>query len=97
MDNVMVDLETLGTVPGSVILSIGAVAFDEMEVAEEGFYRAIRRETCEQAGLKVSAATLAWWEKQSLEARAVMLDTSATSLEDALRRFNEWLASFLTT
>jgi DNA polymerase III epsilon subunit-like protein len=29
MRDVMVDLETLGTVPGCVILSIGAVAFDE--------------------------------------------------------------------
>jgi hypothetical protein len=30
MDNVMVDLETLGTVPGISYLSIGAVAFDEI-------------------------------------------------------------------
>jgi len=97
MQNVMVDLETLGTVPGSVILSIGAVAFDEFEVAEEGFYRAIRRDSCELAGLKVSAETLAWWEKQSLEARAVLLDTNATTLEGALRYFNEWLSQFPDT
>jgi hypothetical protein len=30
--DVMLDLETLGTVPGCVILSIGAVAFDSMTV-----------------------------------------------------------------
>jgi hypothetical protein len=92
MQDVMVDLETLGTLPGSVILSIGAVAFDEFGVAEEGFYRAIRRDSCEAAGLQVSAETQAWWDKQSLEARAVLVDRSAVSLEDALRRFNEWIA-----
>jgi len=96
-DNVMVDLETLGTVPGSVILSIGAVAFDEFVVSGEGFYRAIRRETCEQAGLKVSPETEVWWAKQSPEARSVLIDTSAVSLEDALRRFNEWLSQFPDT
>jgi hypothetical protein len=93
-DNVMVDLETLGTVPGSVILSIGAVAFNEMDVSEEGFYTPIRRESCFQAGLTADQTTLDWWERQSEEARKVLFDPAGASLEEALRRFNEYLGQF---
>jgi hypothetical protein len=38
--NVMIDIETLGTRPGSVILSIGACRFGADGIGEE-FYRAI--------------------------------------------------------
>jgi hypothetical protein len=94
MNDVMVDLETLGTVPGSVILSIGAVAFDEMEVAAEGFYVPIRRVDCELAGLSTSSETLAWWEKQTPEARKVLADPTGVSLAEALNSFNDYLEQF---
>lgn len=90
-NDVMVDLETLGTIPGSVIISIGAVPFNEMEVAEEGFYRAIKRESCEVIGLRVSAETLAWWDRQAPEARKVLIDPEAVQIEEALLAFNEWI------
>lgn len=96
-NDVMVDLETLGTLPGSVILSIGAVAFNEMGVDSEGFYRSIRRSDCEKAGLKTSPETLAWWEKQSPEARTVLNDSNAASLFTALKHFNDWLGQFPDT
>lgn len=96
-NNVMVDLETLGTLPGSVILSIGAVAFEEMAVAEEGFYVAIRRADCELMGLKTSAETLAWWEKQSTDARKVLADPTGISLAGALDSFNDYLSQFPST
>jgi hypothetical protein len=94
MEDVMVDLETLGTVPGSVILSIGAIAFDEMEVAEEGFYRVINSKSCEEHGLKVNNDTLIWWSNQSDEARKVLTDPDAVFLNHALHDFNLWLAQF---
>jgi DNA polymerase III epsilon subunit-like protein len=97
MDNVMVDLETLGTLPGYVILSIGAVAFDEFTVAEDGFYVPIRRIDCELHGLKTSASTLAWWEKQSPEARKVLNDPTGITLPDALSSFNNYLQQFPDT
>ena len=34
MNRVMIDLETLGTKPGSVILSIGAVRFDNRQLTD---------------------------------------------------------------
>jgi hypothetical protein len=95
--DVMVDLETLGTLPGSVLLSIGAVGFNEMEVVESlesEFYAVIKRESCEELGLKTSGSTLKWWESQTEEARRVLTDPSAVDLLTALNDFNEYLSSF---
>jgi hypothetical protein len=97
INDIMVDLETLGTLPGSVIISIGAVGFNEMEVVEglhTEFYNAVQRLDCERLGLKTSASTLAWWEKQTDEARRVLTDPSAVPLAAALTDFNEWLSYF---
>ena len=62
----MVDIETLGTKPGSVILSVGAVIFNPFESnindgEEFNFYRNIELESCMNMGLKVDASTLEWW------------------------------------
>lgn len=47
MNNIMVDLETLGVETGCIILSIGAIAFDHVK-NELGpkFYRIVNRKTC---------------------------------------------------
>jgi hypothetical protein len=66
----MIDIETLGTAPGSVILSIGAVTFDAEsgELGEE-FYVAIDPESAVKGGLTMDVSTLKWWMEQSQEAR----------------------------
>lgn len=70
MRHIMLDLETLGTKPGCVVLSFGAVAFDPYRgTLGETFYRKIDLETELGAGRKVSAATLKWWLDQSEAAR----------------------------
>lgn len=88
MQHIMVDLETLGTRAGSVILSIGAVEFDQRS-KELGctFYRSIQPEDCKAHGLTVDQSTLDWWEKKSPEARAVLTDPDAVPLSDALDAF----------
>lgn len=70
MRDLMIDIETLGTAPGSVILSIGAVAFDAVtgEFGEE-FYAAIDPQSAVAAGLTMDVSTLKWWMMQSEEAR----------------------------
>jgi hypothetical protein len=98
MLDVMVDTETLGTVPGCVVLSIGAVAFDSHSLDEQGFNITVYRPSCEDAFLSVSADTLAWWERQSEEAREVLdrsMDASASvALTTALQRFSDYLGRF---
>ena len=69
MKHVMLDLETMGTRPGSMILSIGAVFFDLDGKTGEAFYRNIDPQTCTAVGLTVDPQTKAWWMRQSQAAR----------------------------
>jgi hypothetical protein len=70
--DIMLDLETLGTRPGCIVLSIGAVAFDRHSggIISE-FYRVIDPESCIRAGLTSDPQTIAWWVQQSDAARAI--------------------------
>lgn len=98
MTNIMVDLETLGQTPGCAIISIGAVVFDPSGEGSLGseFYQVINAKSCEEAGLGVDASTLAWWGKQSEEARIVLKHSMGkvnVPLKEALERFNSFVAS----
>ncbi len=92
--DVMVDLETLDTKPTAIILSIGAclVNWDKGEPTND-FYRVIDPASCEEAGLTKSKDTLAWWAKQSEEARRVFTDPNVSLLQ-ALTDFAKYLSSF---
>lgn len=66
----MVDCETLDTGERPVLLSIGAVAFNDTEVL--GFFEmGINSEDCKNHGFTVSQSTLDWWDEQEAEAREV--------------------------
>lgn len=95
MENVMVDLETLGQGPGCVVLSIGAVMFDETGLGEE-FYMVVNQESCEDEGLKADQSTLDWWSKQSPEARVVLDEakTGGVPLIHALQEFGAYLEQY---
>lgn len=96
MNDVMVDLETLGIVPGCVILSIGAVGFDNSGLGNE-FYRIISVRSCLDAGLKIRQDTLDWWQQQNDEAKKILQlvkEKEATPLADALNDFNTFLSQY---
>lgn len=59
----MIDLETLDTEPDAVILSIGAVFFDENGTYET-FYRELDAQKQIDLGRTVSFSTLQWWITQ---------------------------------
>lgn len=90
MQHVMLDLETLGTRPGDIILSIGAVKFDVEKGLGEGFYLTIDAESCKAAGLRAQKSTLEWWAKQSPEAREAAFK-GEFSLNVALTKFSMWM------
>lgn len=71
MHDLMVDLETLGTGPESVIVSIGAAFFNPKtgEVGDK-FYGNIDLESSINYG-DVDASTIKWWLQQSVDARKV--------------------------
>ena len=89
--NVMVDLETLGTKPGCKVMAIGATVFSQDGLGST-FYRAIKRDG--QAPLLEDPDTLAWWAKQSDEARGRLFGANVdnVSLHDALEEFTRWLS-----
>lgn len=78
--HVMVDTETLGTVPGSSILTLGAISFNprgkpnpkllESELTGGSvFYERIDRQSCLDVGLAEDAETVAWWQGEKEAAR----------------------------
>lgn len=92
MNNVMLDIETLGTNKNAVIISLGAVFFNPATgQLGSSFYWTITRESCEQYGLEVDESTVKWWSEQSEEARAVLTDPYAEELPLVLRNFAGWL------
>lgn len=98
----MLDLETLGTSAGSVVWAIGAVAATKLgdgrwEIGENSaFYALISVEDVGNHGLQIDPSTLAWWMKQSPEARAELQKAleggdGVLSLPEALDQFLFWL------
>lgn len=77
MRHVMVDIETLGSVPGSVILSIGAVEFTCPELdsstptafVEKPFFRSIEIFSSLMEGFTIDPKTVEWWKEQSSAAQ----------------------------
>lgn len=87
MKDVMIDIETLGTTPGSCILSIGAVWFGPDGLGRS-LYGVVDRLDSERLGFSVDLDTLGWWNSQSLEASSLLLDardaTKTVSVATAL-------------
>lgn len=86
---IMLDLETLGTQPGSVIVALGAVKFGGGRI-EDRFYARVDAESCVALGLKLDAATVFWWIKQGEEAR-LEITKPGEHLSEVLLRFSEWV------
>jgi exodeoxyribonuclease VIII len=65
---IMLDLETLGNKPGSVIVAIGAVKFGNGEILD-GFYERVDAQSCIDIGLRMDVSTVMWWMIQNDAAR----------------------------
>lgn len=84
MNDLMIDIETLGTAPGSIITSIGAVAFDAVSGAfGQTIYIQVDPISCETIGLTPDVSTVLWWMQKSDEARSSAF-TGKTHIIDAL-------------
>ncbi|QLH63072.1 3'-5' exonuclease [Serratia symbiotica] len=69
MNNIMIDIETLGKKRGCPVLSIAAVQFDlQTGSVGETFYERMSCDAALTYGLP-EISTLEWWDKQSNEAR----------------------------
>lgn len=92
--DVMIDLETLGTKPGCVVLSIGACTFNRFSGdIFETFYVEINRTASAEIGLATSDDTIEWWNNQGEEARMLIARTGTDESLDpreACRLFARW-------
>lgn len=89
-DHVMVDLETADNVPTAALVAIGAVVFRGPHAGLQ-FYRAADLHSCLAAKLTMSNDTMAWWGKQSPEARAVFADPQRVTVLAALQEFYHFM------
>lgn len=87
--HVMLDLETLGTRPGAILRSIGAVAFTLDGMIGACFDRNIDQDSCIGAGLHMEADAVAWWQRQSAEVEAALL-VAPHLLAEVVEDFHRW-------
>lgn len=93
MNHVMLDIETLGQGPDSVITSIAAVQFD-IETSKIGntIRIDVNLESNLELGRKVDPSTLRWWLKQSPDAVKGLSQSfeKGVSLQEALRKLSNF-------
>jgi len=94
MNNVMIDLESLGQEPGNVIVTLSAVQFD-ITTGDIGkvFHESISIEDSLKEGLTIDPSTVMWWMTQNENARMQMVETqnNPDSLVEVLNKFATWL------
>lgn len=94
MNNIMIDLETMGKGRRAAIVAIGAVAFETGTVmVSSTFYKRVSLEDCVRLGLEMDASTVMWWMQQPDAARAELADRRTTKLGQALLNFRAWATS----
>lgn len=91
-ENVMIDLETLGTERDSVILSLGAVKFDSREIYEDsGLYMQLSWQEQMDNGGTVTEGTIRFWLSQHRAAREAILNKSGLLHPDkGIMMLNNW-------
>ncbi|WP_414465259.1 3'-5' exonuclease [Klebsiella michiganensis] len=91
MNNLMIDLETMGNGPYAPIVSIGAVFFDPNGgIAEDNFYVNVSLESSMRSRARPDASTILWWMQQGDDAR-----DSLTNDTQELKTALLWLSEFI--
>ena len=89
----MIDLETLGVEPYSVILTLGAIKFDPYSDEEPHgeLYLKLDTEEQESLGREIDDNTLAWWSQQSESVRNEALsEHDRVSVKQFLKEINRF-------
>lgn len=93
MQHLMIDLETMGANPNAPIVAIGAVLFNPStgELGQQ-FYTAVQISSELKSGAQPDGETIAWWLKQSSEARAAITSDEAKPIHEALDALTRFVA-----
>ncbi len=88
----MIDIETLGNKPGSIIFEVGAVSFDRNQVLDT-FHAFLPTAASSERGFTIDLVTLQWWAKQGKTLEEILDQTKdAPTINDTMLK----LASFIT-
>ena len=91
MKKIMIDIETLGVNGDSVLVSIGAVTFDDVSLGTT-FHRRVDIDSCIKLGMTVSGQTVCWWMDQPDVARKLFSHKGVhiTNVLDGFIRAFDW-------
>ena len=94
--HVMYDFETIDNKPSSIVISLGAVAFNKKGIIREGHWVFDIQEQIDK-GRTFNADTLGWWMKQKEAARKVFYEKSKdyTSMVDFFIDHEDFLVKAL--
>lgn len=90
MSYLMLDWETMGQTPDTVVVSLGAVMFNRDGVLGKKYWVF---DWENQPGRTVDAETKAWWDRQSIDAKQVFLTPKEKriSLEKFVQELDSWV------
>lgn len=96
MNDIMIDIETMSTLPNAAICSIGAVKFDrfseDLRLNRETFYRRVDMKSCEDLGLDFDKNTKKWWREQGENAsKEIFTDDNRHPLQIVLQDLKEFI------
>jgi len=101
MTDIMLDIETLGICPNSVILTIGAIKFNikdeikeikQLKDTKDCFYVRINFKSCINLEMEINEDTVNWWEEQSKEAQyEVFKHKDRVDIKEGLTKLSDFL------
>lgn len=107
MLDIMIDIETLATGPGAVVLTIGAIKFDPFaddrgsvdlankKINMDVFYRRIDPDSFTWPEAFIHEGTLEWWSKQTPEVRKeAFTEVDRVSMKQAMLELYRWSGAF---
>jgi|688.fasta_scaffold01802_18 hypothetical protein len=98
-NDIMIDIETLGTSHNSVIATIGAMKFnrrDRLKPMEEmkSFYQRIDIDSCSSKGMTTEEVTVQWWQNQDEKSRdEIYNQTDRVPIEQALNELSDFIGN----
>jgi DNA polymerase III epsilon subunit-like protein len=97
-NDLMLDLETMGTKSYSAIVSLAAVPFnmETGQVSDKFFYQVVELQSCLDLNLRINADTLYWWLSKDKEAQQHISGGFKKPLKEVLELFNRFFMESLT-